>query len=655
MDDLDSLELPPAAVRLIRKALRAARRIGERIGRDEERAKFDRVLERHLSIKGLNGTTELLKHEWREEQHKRDHGKFATKEGGKGEQGSSSPDVEVPAVRQDDGGVRDAEAHSEEVPVLRQGETGAQVLTAIPDDHLLSGLHAEVPAGLWETWAGKVKKGAQSVYERLILATPAFLKLQHVVTRLESLDDLRTLGYKPLLDGVAGHQTPDALKEGVGVPGVLGARLAAHVLAKVVAWLKAKVTVGKAAEGAEGDVDPYDLLASAVSDAIRGLADSFGLDGELPDAAGVAAALRAMESEPVAGAAAPALPVDTTVGKSVDASGHEHRGKGEGGGQFTSGGGGAEGGDKPAALLSREEKRAAATTAREHHFANSPDPDAGADALDAHHAAVRKHLEAAGASEKELSEYDRRAVKASASVRRDHEKATKLRAKAAAAEQELTEHQEKRDALEAAEPEEPEEEPEPDEPDDEESPPEPEEPEVVGYNNDSLDGPPNRADYTDDADGDEVFAYDTAAWTKYEADYVQYEKDHADWEKEAEAVDSRNADAKAAHAKEVAAVEKRNEKMLTAHEKAHDAWEKALDRHDERTGTLEERATELGEKADEAESEYAEAHSEALEHVYEHVSETEDEIHGRLDAEDEQEADLDEVDEDEEDTDDEKS
>ncbi len=52
--------------------------------------------------------------------------------------------------------------------------------------------------------------------------------------------------------------------------------------------------------------DPYAVCGSAISDALHILAAEFGLDGTVPDAATVAAGLRAMEPELAA-----ALPVDT--------------------------------------------------------------------------------------------------------------------------------------------------------------------------------------------------------------------------------------------------------------------------------------------------------------------------------------------------------
>jgi hypothetical protein len=239
----------------------------------------------------------------------------------------------------DDGKFTGGGKQAGNTPLTREGNAGQGVAAGghadnaaraqhsspdpIPDEHLLDGLHAEVPPGLWEQSVGKVKRAARAVHEKLVLATPAFLKLQGLFERLENLDDLRTLGYQPVLSGVAGHGTPDALREATGVGGTLGARLAAHVLARVVSWMRKGLTadeaVGKALEEAG---DPLAECGALIADALKLLAEEFGL-GDTPDAAAVADALGAMRGDQLEGGEADDLP-DSAVPADALAEGAAH-------------------------------------------------------------------------------------------------------------------------------------------------------------------------------------------------------------------------------------------------------------------------------------------------------------------------------------------
>lgn len=285
MDDLDELTLTPEAARLVARAVRKAYRQGYAAAA----GKFDALLERMHRLKELNGSTELFKHQWREDLHPRDKGKFSTKEGegkdesavggGGGERGGGGGRLPVPV-----GG--------EEAPGGVAEKPGTDDGGHPPADYLLDGLHADVPAGLWGTVRDKVLTAAAGVYERLVLATPAFLKLQDLFTTLgDHPSDLSRFGYKPSISGVAGHDTPDAFREATGVSGTLGARLAAHVLAKTISWIRTQAGLGKAVDAS----DPYLEAGQALADALAVLAEAFGLEGDLPTGEEVGLALVAME------------------------------------------------------------------------------------------------------------------------------------------------------------------------------------------------------------------------------------------------------------------------------------------------------------------------------------------------------------------------
>lgn len=307
MEDIDSLELPPGAVKLITKALRAA----FRKGRQSAESRFDALLDLHLGVKCLNGSTELFKHAWEEGKHKRDHGKFATKEGGE----SGTSDLSATAISPQP--VRGSPV----ADVAPDSSATTRTTFSIPEEHLLSGLHSEVPPGLWGVVKDKVVRAAAKVHERLVLATPALLKLQDVLTTVfDHPDDLKRLGYQPTTSGLAGHETPDALREHVGIGGTLGARLASHVLAKVVSWIRSSAAVGKAADETG---DPYVALGSALADVFTILAAEFG--GTAPGAATVAEALRGMVAESAASPPAPPVATEETeesVGKAWKSEDH---------------------------------------------------------------------------------------------------------------------------------------------------------------------------------------------------------------------------------------------------------------------------------------------------------------------------------------------
>lgn len=278
-----------------------------------ERKRFDAMLAEHLRQKQLgelNGTTELFKHQWSESKHPRDHGKFASKEGTARQEGGSDGGSQLGSdgarPAHVPGGVADPGAVPATHETVPSSVDTPAPLTAIPEEHLLDGLHSEVPPGLWQQVRESVVKAASVVHQRLVLATPAFLKLQHLLTRIESPDDLKQLGYTPLTSGVAGHTTPDALRDGVGIPGVLGARLVSHVLSKVVSWMKGEAAVGKAVDETD-DSDAYSVLGSALSDALALLTSEFGGDAaSVPDGGLVAAKLRAMEGKGEGKSAPPA-------------------------------------------------------------------------------------------------------------------------------------------------------------------------------------------------------------------------------------------------------------------------------------------------------------------------------------------------------------
>ncbi|HVL14343.1 MAG TPA: hypothetical protein VM529_17355, partial [Gemmata sp.] len=179
------------------------------------------------------------------------------------------------------------------------GDRAAPAPDAPPEEHFLDGLHEVVPAGQWHKAKAAVVRAGRRVYERMVLATPAFLKLQHVLTAIEGPDDLKQFGYKPMFDGTAGHDTPDAFADATGVGGTLGAKLAAHVLAKAVFWLKDRAGLAKAMH----DGGHFAEAAYLLADVFAILAEEFG--GEAPDAKTVEQALRDLDGDhdPHAGAA----------------------------------------------------------------------------------------------------------------------------------------------------------------------------------------------------------------------------------------------------------------------------------------------------------------------------------------------------------------
>ena len=290
----------------------------------------------------------------------------------------------------------------------------------------------------------------------------------------------------------------------------------------------------------------------------------------------------------------------------------------------------------------RESRRDAAGDARAHHDLSAPPVGSGwheglsdeqhAAALKQHwddHAThtrtVRRKLEAAGASERELAEFDRRAEKARGALEKHHPRLAKLRAKAIAARKAADDHDALRDAIEAEEPEEPTPEDEPEEPDKPEPP-------VSEFPDLSPGGEPKREDY--DSDGEHEDA--VAQWESDVNDYDEFEKDYDEWEGERR--DWRE---------ERAAVAARNEKAEAAHAKARAAWEKKLDRHDEKAEKLTERADDAESDHGAADDEYREEYEDGLGRVGEHVSDVEDRIIADADAEDEADPEPDDEDEDE--------
>ena len=329
--------------------------------------------------------------------------------------------------------------------------------------------------------------------------------------------------------------------------------------------------------------------------------------------------------------------------KALDASGHEHAGDGK----FTGPGGGG-GGKKSAKdehaerAKAREARRDAAADARSHHDLNAPSVGSGwhegltdeqhAEELKKHwddHAThtrtTRRKLEAAGATEKELAEFDRRVSKARAGIERHQGRVAKARAKAVAARKAADEHDALRDAIEAEEPEKPTPEDEPDEPEKPESP-------TSEFPDLSPEGRPDRGDYDSDGEHDDA----VAQWESDVNDYDEFEKDYDEWEGERE--DWRE---------ECADVAARNEKAEAAHEKARAAWEKRLERHDEKAERLTEKADDAESDHDAADDEYREEYEDGLGRVGEHVSDVEDRIISDADAGDEADPEPDDEDEDE--------
>ncbi|HVL16035.1 MAG TPA: hypothetical protein VM529_25905, partial [Gemmata sp.] len=248
---MDPLAFTPAELEeLLADACRKAYRKGVKAAT----RKFDTLLSRHYrkhQLESLNGTTGEFVEEARQELKSltvlkrrdatgHDHaadGKFAAKGGGGGKQNGNGVAPEEGA------GAKDVAAK----PGV--GNPAPAQHDAPTEEHFLDGLHEVVPAGQWHKAKAAVVRAGQKVYERMVLATPAFLKLQHVLTAIEGPDDLKQFGYKPMFDGTAGHDTPDAFADATGVGGTLGAKLAAHVLAKAVFWLKDRAGLAKAMGG----------------------------------------------------------------------------------------------------------------------------------------------------------------------------------------------------------------------------------------------------------------------------------------------------------------------------------------------------------------------------------------------------------------------
>lgn len=347
-------------------------------------------------------------------------------------------------------------------------------------------------------------------------------------------------------------------------------------------------------------------------------------------------------------------------GESKDASGHQHKDKGPGGGQFTAGSSGDKADNEPEKSASeqwqeradaREDRRQAATTARKHHdnddakptplgkvnsyeLTNLPDDEheklleKDLDAYDTHHATTRKHLVEAGATEKELGEFDRRVEKYRADIVKGQEKTKKARLKWQKAKTKSDEFADNRGELEKAEPEEPDYEEEPDEPDDEDEPEEPQEPEYKNPNGVSEE--PDRNDYEDGEEGERAYEIDKEDWDAH----IEWTDEHADWESELEAVQDRNKKAHADYREELAAVQSRNQKAQAHWEKSHDDWEAKLSKFDDRKSDLEEAEYEAENAYDRVASEYETDFMESIDHIGEHVGDVEDAVHARLDEED---------------------
>jgi hypothetical protein len=314
-------------------------------------------------------------------------------------------------------------------------------------------------------------------------------------------------------------------------------------------------------------------------------------------------------------------------GLSLDASGHEHRGEGPGGGQFVGRGGedGGEGegdgGDDPepapaagfaARQAARDEARARLDDVgitderRERLYAAgaavidlTPDSDPEAvrsaaggllAAWDADYGEDIAALKDAGATDRELALLTRQMEKARWAVGKAAAAALDAAAKYAAARAELAE-------LEAAEPEEPEAADEPEEPDYPEEPEEPEDPgdrperdDEVTYEIDAggrlVMYPEPRPAYASDAE----HAAAVAAWEREKAEYgraaKEYPKAHAAWQKQTAALEKQ-------YERDHGAWEKAEARASAEHEKALAKWEAAREKAGSKASALEERAGEL--------------------------------------------------------------
>ena len=210
-------ELTEACEQVARKAFRRGRRS---------------VLMPLRTLSRLNGSGAAFLKAFDESKIHRDHGRFSTTDGGKT---TDSPES----------------SHAADTD-----SSGTKLATPIQHaEHLLDGLEHHVPASRWERVKAGIRRVADRVYERLVLATPALLKVQDALTLIgDHPDDLKRFGYTPVTSGVAGHQTPDALRDATGIGGTLGAKIIAHVLSRAIQYVLAGHTPKDAVTKALGDV-----------------------------------------------------------------------------------------------------------------------------------------------------------------------------------------------------------------------------------------------------------------------------------------------------------------------------------------------------------------------------------------------------------------
>lgn len=318
------------------------------------------------------------------------------------------------------------------------------------------------------------------------------------------------------------------------------------------------------------------------------------------------------------------------VRKSKDATGHEHKDKGPGGGQFTSGGEGGGGGGssgppgKPDGDAAPDSKTAGHASPlqsadplehAEAAYTKAGAANVSADEAEVHQAAmggkleeaiaehaeqheqqvatIREHLHHAGASDEELAAFDKAADKDRQALKKSADRVSTAHERYAARKAEF----------DAATADADEEDPTyPEEPDDEDEPPEPEEPTEPDVTFDVSAGPPDwEADgYTDRDEFEKdvaTFAADVKATEEHTAAMKEYEAAHKDWEKASKEV------------------EKRNEKKNKEYEKKTADYDRKFDQVTARNERRQERRDRSEEKAESAEAAYDTARYEYQSHT----------------------------------------
>lgn len=158
-----------------------------------------------------------------------------------------------------------------------------------PHDHIdLSDIHDAKTLEKVKAVAGKVITFARRLVYDAALKSPQILQLY--TDLIEGPEDLQKIGYQPFSAGLAGHQTPDALRDHLGIGAHTAMSLAARIGSHAIVWAKAKLA-GNAREG----IDSGDLaaLAELVHALLSAATEQFGL----PELQEVGAILKALQAK----------------------------------------------------------------------------------------------------------------------------------------------------------------------------------------------------------------------------------------------------------------------------------------------------------------------------------------------------------------------